>query len=149
MLKLSTKVLRNDLGRAAAGIRERAGQVVRKTALDVEADAKLRAAVDTGAMRASIYTVAEGHDGAEQSTEEVSSADPKAEVFDPVALSDVQPGAAHALLALVVVGVRYGLWVERGTARQAPQPFLLPAAAAHAEDYEAAMRQAVAQAAQD
>ncbi len=144
MLTLSTKVLHNNLGRVTGSVKERAAQVVRKTALDVEADAKLRAAVDTGAMRASIYTVAEGHGGAGQAGEDASAADPKAELFEPV-----EPDAAHALLALVVVGVRYGLWVERGTARQAPQPFLQPAAAAHAEDYEAAMRQAVAQAAQD
>lgn len=45
-----------DLGNAAAGARELAGVAVRKTAADVEADAKLLAPVDTGFLRNSIGT---------------------------------------------------------------------------------------------
>lgn len=43
-----------DLGKADVGVTRKAGEVVRKSASDVEAQAKARAAVDTGAMRNSI-----------------------------------------------------------------------------------------------
>lgn len=53
-------VKQNDLARIAAELRPRASAVVRKTALDIEADAKGRAPVDTGALRNSIQTTMDG-----------------------------------------------------------------------------------------
>lgn len=47
----------NHLTRIAAELRPKASAIVRKTAFQIEADAKQRAAVDTGAMRGSIQAV--------------------------------------------------------------------------------------------
>ena len=52
--------LRADLGKAGVETTRKAGQVVRKSASDVEAQAKARAAVDTGNMRNSIGTTMHG-----------------------------------------------------------------------------------------
>lgn len=53
-------VLSNDLGKIADGMEDKAGRIVRKAALDIEAQAKVRAPVDTGALRASIQAVGVG-----------------------------------------------------------------------------------------
>lgn len=66
--------------------------LVRKTALQIETDAKLRAPVDTGFLRASIQT----------------------EVVDE-------------LTSRVFVGASYGIYVEYGTTKSRPQPYLTPA----------------------
>lgn len=44
----------SNLGRVSAGMNDRADQIVRKAALDIEAGAKVRSPVDTGFLRASI-----------------------------------------------------------------------------------------------
>jgi hypothetical protein len=52
-LKASFKVTKNDFARIGAGARRKAGQLVRKTAADVEAGTKVRSRVgETGNMRA-------------------------------------------------------------------------------------------------
>jgi HK97 gp10 family phage protein len=48
------KVIYNHLPQIAKGMENRAAQIVAKTALDIEAGAKVRAPVDTGTLRASI-----------------------------------------------------------------------------------------------
>ena len=50
----ATRVVVNHIPAIQAGMEQRAGQIVRKTALDLEAQMKLRAAVDTGFLRSSI-----------------------------------------------------------------------------------------------
>lgn len=52
--------LSNNFGKIADGLRPKAAAVVSKIAHTIEADAKSRAAVDTGAMRASISVVMDG-----------------------------------------------------------------------------------------
>jgi HK97 gp10 family phage protein len=59
-MRVRARVVRNDLGRIADGMDRKAVAVVRKTALDIEADAKGRAPVDTGALRNSIQTTMAG-----------------------------------------------------------------------------------------
>ena len=71
----------------------RASAVVRKVALDTEADAKQLAPVDTGNLRNSITTAVQG-DG---------------------------------LRAAVVATASYAPFIELGTSRMAPQPFMGPA----------------------
>ena len=80
------------LDQAASRVEGLAGQVVRKTAHDVQADAQSRAPVDTGALRSSIRAAPRG-----------------------------------PLEAEVSPSVNYGIYVEMGTSRMAPQPYLLPA----------------------
>ena len=94
-----------DLTRQAASIRPRASQVVRKVALDTEADAKALAPVDTGNLRSSITTAVQG-DG---------------------------------LRAAVVATASYSVFVESGTSRAAPQPFMGPATDRNAPKFREAM----------
>lgn len=77
--------------------RQRAEQVVRKSALAVERGAKLRAPVDTGNLRNSINTVVSGGRG------------------------------SGAIVAEVGPEASYGVYVEVGTWKMAPQPYLGPA----------------------
>lgn len=87
-----------DLDGAAVRVGAAAAAVVRKTARDIEADAKQNAAVDTGTMRASIGTDFEGD------------------------------GRSSTMTAEIGPTVHYAPHVEYGTARQSPQPFMGPAA---------------------
>ena len=50
----SVRVVFNNFPAIQAGLRSKAGMVVRKAALDIEARAKTKAPVDTGALRNSI-----------------------------------------------------------------------------------------------
>lgn len=80
-----------DLARAPATVRPKVSQAIRKTALDIEGDAKILAPVDTGALRSSIG-------------------------------SDIAPMSAE-----VGPTVEYGGFVEWGTSRMGPQPYMSPA----------------------
>jgi HK97 gp10 family phage protein len=97
--------LRADLGKAAGQAVSRASQAVRKTAHDIEADAKVNAPVDTGNLRGSI-----SRDIKTLSTE-------------------IGPTA------------NYGRYVEEGTSRMAPQPYMNPAADRRFPQFDAAMDQ--------
>lgn len=91
-----------DLGRLSARAIPVASAAVAKTALDIEATAKMYAPVDTGALMGSIS-------------------------------SDV-----NALSAEIGPTVEYGAYVEEGTSRMAPQPYMGPAADQHIPDLERA-----------
>lgn len=94
-----------DLSRQSETLVPRASAVVRKVALDTEADAKALAPVDTGNLRNSITTAVQG-DG---------------------------------LRAAVVATASYAPFVEQGTSRQAPQPFMGPATDRNAPMFREAM----------
>jgi HK97 gp10 family phage protein len=95
-----------------AEVRRRLSLVVRKTAKDVEARAKTRAPVDTGALKNSI-----------------------------------QARPRDELTSEVVVGQEYGLYQEFGTVKMAARPFLRPAVEEVAPAFEAAVTQAIEEAA--
>lgn len=82
-----------------AKTRDKAKDVVRKSAFAVERGAKVRAPVDTGNLRNSINTTLFG-----------------------TGLTGTSPIGAE-----IGPEVRYGEFVERGTWKMAPQPFLGPA----------------------
>lgn len=103
------RTLSADLSSAGGRVGAKVSQVVRKTALDIEADAKRRSAVDTGAMRSSI-----GHDL-------------KGDGRNAAMTADIGPT------------VEYAPHVEYGTVRQAPQPFMRPAADAAEAPFAAAI----------
>lgn len=94
-----------DLTRASSTLVPRASAVVRKVALDTEADAKALAPVDTGMLRNSITTAVQG-DG---------------------------------LRAAVVATASYAPFVEQGTSRMSPQPFMGPATDRNAPAFREAM----------
>lgn len=83
-------------------VRQRAQMVVRKTAKDIERDAKLKAPYDTGNLKNSIST------------------------------SDLRTvGQSGDLTAEVGPTANYGIYLEMGTSRMAAQPFMGPAADKH------------------
>jgi phage protein, HK97 gp10 family len=101
-----------DIARAAATTGVRAQQVVRKTAYDIERTAKNLVPVDTGNLKSSI-----GH-------------------------SDARAVGRSGSLAIEIgPTANYGLFVEFGTSRMAPQPFMGPAADQHQGAFEQAMGQ--------
>jgi HK97 gp10 family phage protein len=99
------------LDRSAGQVGARGAQVLRKTALDIEATAKQFAPVDTGALRNSI-----GHD----------------------LLGDGRYGVLEAEIGPTV---EYAPYVEFGTSRRAPAAFMGPALDRHVPDFITALEQ--------
>lgn len=62
-LRIVMEVGRNDIGRIAAGLEAAVADEVRKTCFDIEATAKMKAPVDTGALMNSITAESEGLTG--------------------------------------------------------------------------------------
>jgi len=87
------------LDMSQTNVRRKARDIVRKAALEVEKGAKLRAPVDTGALRNSISTT----------------------------LFGAGLGAGDTIAAEVGPEVHYGIYVEYGTYKMAPRPYLGPA----------------------
>jgi HK97 gp10 family phage protein len=107
VVTLDTKRLNRILRNLPGNTRDAVGKV----AFAVERAAKMKAPVDTGALRASIYTRI-GKSGGEAPTG-----------ADQVEL----PQPENNQTAHVGPSVDYGLYVELGTHRMAAQPFLAPA----------------------
>lgn len=101
------KHLSIDLSEAPARSRRRAGQVVRRTVLAIERDAKLIVPVDTGNLKNSIS-------------------------------SDIQEAS---LSGEVGPTAHYGHYVEEGTSKMSPQPYMRPAADRNTPGFERAMGQ--------
>lgn len=102
--------LSTSFAQGAVNIGKGAQVVLRKTTLDVESEAKRLAPVDTGNLKGSI-----GH-------------------------SDLRTvGASGTLESEVGPTADYGAYVELGTSRHAPQPFLGPALDKHSAAFEQAM----------
>lgn len=91
------KLLGPDLQRAGLRVQTVAFAVLRKTALDIQADAQRLAPVRTGALRSSITVEFSGSFGAGTASAEIGPT------------------------------VDYGGFVEDGTSRMAPQPYMRPA----------------------
>lgn len=109
----------NNFEEIAKKLRKATSEIVRKTALDIEAGAKLKAPVDTGYLKNSIY--ASTAQGSDYST----------------GLPEVKP--ANDQEAIVGVGAEYGQYVEYGTVHMAAQPFLTPAVEANRQAFIDAM----------
>src|SRR5579859_156092 len=99
----------NRIPAIIAALPEIASQLVRKGAFDVEAAAKAKVRVDTGAAKNSIYTVMQGHDGSGEAMSAAQAKNPKAQLVEPVS------APASALEAFVCVGVAHGVFLELGT----------------------------------
>lgn len=113
-----------DTRKLNALIRKIPGNVadaVASTAFAIERQAKINAAVDTGAMRASIYSkIGNGKDGHSAAASEAASRKPGTQI-------NALPEPENATTAYVGPGVEYAIHVELGTSKRGAQPFLLPA----------------------
>lgn len=97
---------------------------VAKAALSIEGRAKVKAPVDTGALRASIYTSTQNGDTSSAGTNPL-----------PVPTDD------HT--AYVGPSVEYGLFVEIGTVRRAGTPYLQPAVRETEDEFRKLLADAV------
>ena len=126
-------------------------KIVRKTAFDIEARAKALTPVDTGALRASIYTSTHGKSNYTAAMGSVGSRQIKRQTqrlkvgLSEQALNGMLPEHKPDadLEAIVAVGVAYGVMVEFGTIRMPAHPFFGTAIAAVRPQFERAVAMAL------
>lgn len=118
----------NKLPKTAAGLHRAVSQAIRKTAFDIQADAASRAPVDTGFLRASIYTVTSrsSNYGKGRASKHGGKANVAKGIYQEL-LPEIEP-PPDDLEAYVAVGASYGLYVEYGTVYMPAQPYFTPAA---------------------
>lgn len=109
---------------------------IAKAAFAVEAQAKLNAPVDTGALRASIY--ASLHNGGRG-----SQAMAAARSLRPEAETQALPTPRDGNTAYVGPSVEYGAEVELGSARRPGTPYLQPAVRAVEGEFKKLLAKAV------
>lgn len=127
MIDITAQVNLSALQGLEQKIQDAAALVVRKTAFKIEADAKQLAPVDTGALRASIFTVtttASGRGGAMAS----------AVILRPGASAARFDQSPSPYEAFVVVGVEYGIYQEFGSGGR-PGRFYLTRAGTQNRDW--------------
>lgn len=127
-------------------VHKRVSQIVRKTAFDIESWAKSLAAVDTGAMRASIYVVTSTSSGYSAAIGKAQSRSLKhrgdvGEYFNDIDMpkSDQE--------AWIVVGVFYAFFIEYGTVNMGARPFFYPAVLRATRSFQEALRKTLKEAA--
>jgi HK97 gp10 family phage protein len=132
MIKILTQMNTGPLTKLTESFRKEASKVIRMAAFEIEGDAKMNCPVDTGALRASIYTTTYNMDGRQAAVAEADtvywSNKEGADVSKGLPLSPPPPQPADELTAYVSVGMKYGIHVEYGTSRMAARPFMEPAA---------------------
>lgn len=115
----------NHFSEFSEQLMEALGQVVRKAAFDVQAQAQANAPVDTGNLRNSIYTkTSEGN------------------TYPGTASTDLiadQAGEADKMTAWVGVAANYGIYQELGSTRTPAQPYLGPAVDSVQGSFESAL----------
>ena len=144
----------NHFNQIADALPEVLGQVVRKTAFDVQAGAARRAPVDTGFLRNSIYVTTYGESTYGEtlrkrttvSSKPTKSGRPRklsrkqrillvksADLLDEVEM----PG--DDMTAYVAVGAAYGIYVEFGTRYMPAKPYFYPAVEHARAGFESAL----------
>lgn len=109
---------------------ELAHELALSLGFEVEARAKVLAAVDTGFMRNAVYVNAQGHEGHGVAESAAQAMDEKASMFP-------SPAVPPKGTVEVVAGAEYSIYVETGTATAGAQPFLAPALAETAANADA------------
>lgn len=113
----------NHFAQIASALKPAISKVVRKGAFDLQAQAASRAAVDTGFLRNSVYTV---------------TSDDSTYHSDGKMLPEVPPPEDDQS-AYAAVGAEYGAFVNYGTTHQPAQPFWEPAIDAVRPGFESAV----------
>lgn len=126
-------VVFDDLPLVAAHLHAAAVKIVKTAAFNIEGRAKSNAAVDTGAMRAAIYTVTRDSSGYAGAAAAATSVNPHAE------MQSEEPRPEKDTTAVVHAGMDYSVYVEHGTGKMAAQPFMTPAAAAEQPNLQRAL----------
>jgi HK97 gp10 family phage protein len=121
-----------EVDRVAANLGKNRDDIMRIIGFDIESAAKPLAAVDTSAMRNSIYT-----ETPEGNTFDVADSNAKGANQNVETIQHPKPEKGF-----VNVGpsVNYASFVELGTSRQAAQPFLTPAAESVAQKFNSGER---------
>lgn len=121
---------------------------IAKVALTVETKAKLRAPVDTGALRASIYTSLKDNDGFGEARSEAMARSTRrngAGQIHPLGAKNFvelpKPKDNHT--AYVGPSVEYGAAVELGTAQRSGTPYLQPAVRETESEFQEMLGKAV------
>ena len=112
--------------------RKEIDRLIRASAFRVEAGAKLAAPVDTGLLRASIYTTTNRDSSRAQAETDARKIDPTADLGNEPTVGE--------LTAVVSVGAEYGIYVEMGGKRGAARPYLGPALEEVARDLRVEVR---------
>lgn len=112
-------------------------QVVRKTAFDIQARAQANAPVDTGFLKASIYTVTWKSSNYGQGKR--SKTGGKTKFTGTYELFPEIEKPYDDQTAYVAVGATYGEYVEYGTVHMPAQPYMTPAIEAVRPSFEAAL----------
>lgn len=116
VVKLDTR----ELDKIAAQLNIKREAVGRRMAFQIEKLAKQYAPKDLGALRNSIYTVTQKHDGYSAASSAARSANPLVETAP-------HPTPTGNIIANVGPSVDYAEFQELGTSRMAAQPYLTPA----------------------
>jgi HK97 gp10 family phage protein len=124
----------NRLPKLGTEMRAKAGQVVAKTAMDVEAKAKLSM---EGIKHGNLYRITRHG----QTVTHRASAPGEAPAIDTGALRNSVRAQRKADLEWWVTTNEYAAYLEYGTRRMAPRPFLRPAVEKVTPAFEAAMWQ--------
>ncbi len=113
----------NNFPRTATQLHNAMKKVVKKVAFDVQKDAQTLSPVDTGFLRASIYTQTATSSNYGQG--KVSHPNVAKAVYQTL-LPEIEP-PEDSYTAHVAVGAEYGIYVEFGTVHGPSQPYFYPA----------------------
>jgi len=119
----NTTIVELDTRKLNKLIRKIPGNVadaVAATAFAIERQAKINSPVDTGALRASIYTRIGNRDNYSEAASAVAGRKAGTQISQ-------LPRPENATTAYVGPGVEYGIYVELGTSKRGAREFLLPA----------------------
>jgi HK97 gp10 family phage protein len=132
----SAEVVFNHFGPMADALAQATKQVVVKTAFDLQAAAVIQAPIDTGFLRASIYTVT-STSSSYGTTGKVAHFNAYKALHQDLLPEIDEPSDDYT--AYVAVGATYGVYVNYGTRYMAAQPFWEPAIDMVRPSFNAAM----------
>lgn len=131
-ITVKIKVEFNRFDELRGRMRTRAGQIVRKTAFDVQRDYQQNARRDTGAQVNSAYVVTNQTSTYAQASADARGANPAIELLPEVAPPD-------PFSAIVAVGAAYAVYNEYGSHGAAGDGAMTQAAATNRAPFRAAM----------
>src|SRR5690242_10450681 len=130
----SVRLVFNHFPAAADALHDIGKELVKAAAFNVQHRAQAKAPVDTGALKNSGYVVTTDSSGYADAIAAAASANAKAQMTEP------EPPPDKDTQAKVVFGAAYAVPVEYGSIHGHAQPFLEPAVAEEAPEFEKAWR---------